>query len=124
MNSTREEIRIDFQNKSKNLSDSEKINELAYSAAFEEKCIDEEISIILTNSLTAKARKLLLPLPSGKKYWDECEYIYPRKKVLNNNGIDKVRKAIRNEYKNTLAYIAYLLAFIAAITGLIAVIKG
>lgn len=124
LNRARENIRTEFKIKSKDITDSEKINELAYSASFEEKCIEEEISIIYTNIMTAKARKLVLPLPYGKKYWDECELLYPSKKVLNSKGINKVREAIRNEHKNKLTYISYLLALIAAITGLIAVIKG
>ena len=124
LNRARNKIRLDFRNKTKDLSNTEQIHEFASSASFEEQCIDEEVNIIYTNTLTAKARKLVLPLPNGKKYWDKCELIYPGKKVLNNKGVDKVRNAIWNERKKYMTYISYILALIAAITGLIAVIKG
>lgn len=95
---------------------------------FEESCVEEEISVLITQTLIDTAGLLFIPFPNtnDNKYWKKCEHIYPNRKVLNNAGISEVRSLIRKEKidrtKSLFTWTSYLIAIIGALTGLFAVI--
>ncbi len=91
--------------------------------------VQEEIDILTTNYLRAKANRLLVPLPEydDKKMWNECNKI-SQQKVLSIRGINTLKSAIRKEQKErfelSLMIATILIGFIGAATGLIAILKS
>lgn len=87
---------------------------------FEYSFAKDEMDFLITNYMFMLARKLILPIPeyNEEKMWRESRYFG---KVLSENGITKLRTAIRNEKKERLESI---LPVITAMTGLIGAIIG
>ena len=95
---------------------------------FEAGMVQEEIDILITNYLRAKANRLLVPIPEyDKKMWTECNKI-SQQKVLTTRGINTLKSAIRKEYRERFelpSIVATLLiGIIGAATGLIAILKN
>ncbi|MBI5062742.1 MAG: hypothetical protein HZB87_04550 [Desulfatitalea sp.] len=103
------------------------IQELDHDAWFEQRLIDEEISILTTERLIRRAQRYFVPIPSVKEdgMWTKCEFTENRY-ILTSSGISKVRSLLRSEYKEGLEFILKILAaltgIVGAITGLVAVL--
>lgn len=88
--------------------------------------IDEEIAILATDNLIRKVRRHFVPIPSRKTdgMWEQC--IASNRYVLTDQGISKLRSALRKElnerYEIILKFSALLIGIIGALTGLVAVI--
>lgn len=104
------------------------LRSLESEAWFEEGMVDEEIALLITDFLIAKADKHFIATPSRKEeeMWEQCNKISERF-VLTNVGISAIRSSIRAEAKERryfiLPVIAALTGVIGTITGLIAVLK-
>lgn len=105
----------------------DEIDSLESAARFEENMANEEISILITNRLVAKAGRRFIPIPphNDDNMWDKCEIIGTQH-VLTNMGISHLRSLLRNDVKeNTellVIIISTLTGIIGTITGLLAVI--
>ena len=107
----------------------DEIQEILHTEMFEVGIIQEEIDMLITSHLRAKANHLLVPIPEcdDENMWTECNKI-SRQKVLTTRGINSLKSAIRKEKKErlelpiTLAML--LIGIIGAITGLIAISKS
>lgn len=103
------------------------IQSLEGQSYYEEKMIDEEISILATDQLLHKARRRFVTIPSHSTegMWEQCEIISTRY-VLTNEGISELRSALRKEQKEQVEVVilifATLTGVIGAVTGLVAVI--
>jgi len=103
------------------------IQSLEYSSYFEETMVDEEISILATDSLICKARRRFVPTPSREDegMWEQCNTVSNRY-VLTNKGISELRSSLRKERKEQVEFVVMILAIltgiIGAATGLVAVI--
>ena len=108
----------------KNKDDIMGLDEEAY---FEYSMAQEEIDMLITDRLTSKARKLILPLPAfeNEEMWKKCHDLSSRF-VLTSKGIAELRKNIRSERKDRrdvyIPWIAIAIGLIGALTGLLAVI--
>ncbi|MBC8213595.1 MAG: hypothetical protein H8E71_03035 [Candidatus Marinimicrobia bacterium] len=128
LQSSAKKIRDEYRQKIKNENDPNEIQRLASTSFFEESCVEEEINVLITQTLIDKAKLIFIPLPNinDKKYWKKCEHIYPNRNVLNNAGISEVRSLIRKEKidRNKLffSWTSYLIALIGALIGLFTII--
>lgn len=95
-------------------------------SSFENQCILEEISILVTNHLILKAKRRFVPIPSRDEpgMWDQC-CVSDDRFVLTNAGISNLRSALRHENKEIseiiLKIVAAITGMLGAATGLIAV---
>jgi hypothetical protein len=103
------------------------IQRLDHDAWFEQRLIDEDISILTTDRLLRRAQRHFVPVPSIKEdsMWTKCE-VTENRYILTSSGINKVRSLLRSEQKEGLEFILKILAaltgIVGAITGLVAVL--
>lgn len=64
---------------------------------------DESIRTLVTRNLQAKANRLTLPLPNEEGDW-ELGYEY-EDRLLSNQGVTKLRSAIRREKSERLNFL-------------------
>lgn len=94
----------------------------------EEQMLDEQISILVTNYLIGQASRRFVPIPphSEQNMWSQCDVISNRY-VLTNDGITRLRSALRSEQKERnemwLTMLAALTGIVGALTGLVAVMN-
>ncbi len=122
----KEKIRLsykdDIQKARKERKPKEDIQLLEHDAWFEQRLIDEEISILTTDRLTRRAQRHFVPIPSIKEdgMWTKCEFAENRY-ILTSSGISKVRSLLRSEHKEGLELV---LKILAALTGIVGAIIG
>ncbi len=94
---------------------------------WETSLIDDEISILVTRYLLARANRKFLPNPShdeGKGYWDESRQLGTR--YLTSAGITELRRTLRAERADAsgfwLSTLSTLIGIIGALTGLVALL--
>ncbi|MDF1815632.1 MAG: hypothetical protein P1V20_25765 [Verrucomicrobiales bacterium] len=79
------------------------IEELKRMAEHEYRQDDESIRTLVTRNLKAKANRLRLPLPNEEGDW-EVGYEF-EDRLLSNQGITKLRSAIRREISERLNFL-------------------
>ena len=101
----------------------DEITELMYEAV----ATQEKILRLTTDRLWEQAAKLIVPVPSGDRYWDE-PLGGGELRHLNEEGVMELRRRIREErndrFRITFALMSVFTGLIGAATGLVAVIAG
>ena len=89
--------------------------------------VDEEIALLVTDTLIKKARRRFVPIPSFDTdgMWEQCS-VMSNRHVLTAQGITQLRSSLRKERKEQVELVvmvlAVLMGIIGAVTGLVAVI--
>ena len=105
------------------------IEELNASARFEDDTIQHEIDAETTSYLLARARQLMVEVPSHEngEYWDEPDLGYSAP-TLSTKGINFVRGKIRAELKDRhelfIRWATIAIGLIGAIIGLVSVFRN
>jgi hypothetical protein len=106
-----------------------KIEELQRDRYMEWSLEDEQADLIVTRQLTAKARRLRVPIPPTRnsdgtesEFWQEGNFL--GHKTLAPAGIVTIREEIRKEQRWRAERRNHVISWIPAVTGLIGALTG
>ncbi|NQU28639.1 MAG: hypothetical protein HQ528_10150 [Candidatus Marinimicrobia bacterium] len=100
--------------------------EISSICAFEEQCLQEDIDILMTEYLIGLANSNFVPTPTDNDHWQNCEHVYPNRKVLTAKGISVLQSLLRQErHDKSILLIqigSVVIGIIGALTALFAII--
>ncbi|MHA7882763.1 hypothetical protein [Nitratireductor rhodophyticola] len=107
----------------------ERIRQVEEDKRWEMELVRDEISVLVTRYLIARADKMFLPHPQygqGKDFWANSRQLGTQ--YLTPKGITEIRNTIRTERADASSYWVTLLSaatgLVGALTGLVAILAG